>query len=58
MALEWQKPRESKPEMVKTLEDLKDAANVAIRELKERREMLKKKQSEDKDGEMGTKDIS
>ena len=58
MALEWQNPRESKPEMVKTLEDLKDAANVAIRELKERREMLKKKRSEDKDGEMGTKDIS
>lgn len=53
MALEWQKPGESKPEMVKTLEDLKDAVNGAIRELKERREMLKKKLSEDKDGEMG-----
>ncbi len=58
MALEWQKPRESKPEMVKTLEDLKDAANEAIRDLKERRKILKEKLSEDKDGEMGTKDIS
>ena len=27
MALEWQKPGKSKPEMVTTLEDLKDAAN-------------------------------
>ena len=53
MALEWQKPGESKPEMVITLEDLKDAANQAIRELKERRTMLKEKLSEGKDGEMG-----
>jgi|TARA_B100000959_G_C14989861_1_gene627328 hypothetical protein len=53
MALEWQKPGESKPEMVKTLEDLKDAAHEAIRELKERRKRLKEKLSEDKDGEMG-----
>ena len=53
MALEWKNPRESKPEMVKTLEDLKNAATEAIRELKERREMLKKKLSEDEDGEMG-----
>ena len=53
MALEWQKPGESKPEMVKTLEDLKNAATVAIRELKERREMLEKKLSKDEDGEMG-----
>ena len=58
MALEWQKPGKSKPEMVITLEDLKDAANQAIRELKERRTMLKEKLSEGKDGEMGTKDIS
>ena len=53
MALEWQKPGKSKPEMVITLEDLKDAANQAIRELKERRTMLKEKLSEGKDGEMG-----
>ncbi len=53
MALEWKKPGETKPEMVKTLEDLKDAATKAIQELKERREMLKKKLSEDEDGEMG-----
>ena len=53
MALEWQKPGKSKPEMVTTLEDLKDAANQAIRELKERRTMLKEKLSEGKDGEMG-----
>ena len=53
MALEWKKPGETKPEMVKTLEDLKNAATVAIRELKERREMLEKKLSKDEDGEMG-----
>ena len=53
MALEWQNPGKSKPEMVKTLEELKDAATDAIRELKERREMLKKTLSEDEDGEMG-----
>ena len=53
MALEWKNPGETKPEMVKTLEDLKNAATVAIRELKERREMLEKKLSKDEDGEMG-----
>ena len=50
MALEWQKPGESKPEMVTKLEELREAAK--------RRELLKEKYSEDKDGEMGTKDIS
>ena len=53
MALEWQNPGASKPEMVKTLEDLKTAADTAIRELKERREILEKKLSKDEDGEMG-----
>ncbi len=53
MALEWKNPGESKPEMVKTLEDLKNATTEAIRELKEKRKMLKEKLSEDSDGEMG-----
>ena len=53
MALEWKNPRESKPEMVKTLEDLKNAATEAIRELKEKRKMLKEKLPEESDGEMG-----
>ena len=54
MALEWQKPGESKPEMVTKLEELREAAHTAIQELKKRREFLKEKYSEDKDGEMGS----
>jgi len=54
MALEWQKPKESKPEMVTKLEELKKAAETAIQELKKRRELLKEKYSEDNDGEMGS----
>ena len=53
MALEWQNPGKSKPEMVKTLEEVKDAATEAIRELKEKRKMLKEKLPEESDGEMG-----
>lgn len=53
MALEWKNPGETKPEMVKTLEDLKNAATEAIRELKEKRKMLKEKLPEESDGEMG-----
>ena len=37
MALEWQKPGESKPEMVTKLEELREAAHTAIQELKKRR---------------------
>ena len=54
MALEWQKPKESKPEMVVKLEELKKVAETAIQELKKRREHLKEKYSEDNDGEMGS----
>ena len=53
MALEWKNPGETKPEMFKTLEDLKNAATEAIRELKEKRKMLKEKLPEESDGEMG-----
>jgi hypothetical protein len=53
MALEWKKPGKEKPEMVIRLEELRSAAEAAIRQLKEKKEELLKKEAEDKDGEVG-----